>query len=111
MRSLTHLLAQLNKQVLSLAFVLGAVLLTIPATAQEKPDPQEEQPEPLQQLDGPFILREKEGARDSTVVVMPVKAAPVKPKQEPVKKDEDPLSFNVLYYIFQKFKDSDIVND
>lgn len=45
-------------------------------------------------------------------------AANIKSKTEPVAKpavgektDEDPLSFNFLYFIIQKFKISDIVDD
>jgi hypothetical protein len=53
--------------------------------------------------------------RDSSQVAPRiVPAQPVKPKQEGQKNkgkdDEDTLSFNFLYYMFQKFKMSDMID-
>ena len=48
----------------------------------------------------------KEATRDTISQVRPLK--PVKP-MEKVPKEEDPLSFNFLYYIIEKFKLSDII--
>lgn len=48
----------------------------------------------------------KESTRDSLQVKTSVK--PVKPTEKP-QKEEDPLSFNFLYYIIEKFKLSDMI--
>jgi hypothetical protein len=48
----------------------------------------------------------REIPRDSAVQVKTIK--PVK-SAEKVEKEEDPLSFNFLYYIIEKFKMSDII--
>ena len=53
----------------------------------------------------PSIVAPKE-TRDS-VQVKSVK--PVKPIEKSQKEEEDPLSFNFLYYIIEKFKLSDII--
>lgn len=47
----------------------------------------------------------KEAPRDSAQVKL---AKPFKPAEK-VEKEEDPLSFNFLYYIIEKFKMSDII--
>jgi len=51
--------------------------------------------------------------KDSTAIITPGKtmAAPAKPKSGPQhKSEEDALSFNFLYFIIQKFKISDIID-
>jgi hypothetical protein len=48
----------------------------------------------------------KEAHRDSVQVKL---AKPFKPIEKGEKEEEDPLSFNFLYYIIEKFKMSDII--
>jgi len=49
----------------------------------------------------------KEITRDS-LQIKPVK--PVKSSEKTQEKEEDPLSFNFLYYIIEKFKLSDVID-
>jgi hypothetical protein len=94
-------------------FVIMLFIAT-PSIAQEKQDmPGEENYRPAdesQHLDsGPT---HKEVSRDS-VIVKPVSTAATRPKTEGAngkKNQEETLSYNVLYYIIQKFKVSDIIN-
>ena len=44
-----------------------------------------------------------------SIQVKTVTAKPVKPAEKTPKEEEDPLSFNFLYYIIEKFKLSDII--
>jgi hypothetical protein len=55
----------------------------------------------------PPINRETETPAPATVPTKSVKA-PVKPVEK-TQKPEDPLSFNFLYYIIEKFKMSDMI--
>lgn len=55
------------------------------------------------------INREKENYRDS-VAVKPVGAVRNKLDSSSEKKEEETLSFNILYFIIQKFKVSDMMN-
>ena len=52
------------------------------------------------------IATSKETQRDS-VQVRPSK--PIKASEKTQEKEEDPLSFNFLYYIIEKFKLSDVI--
>lgn len=52
------------------------------------------------------IVTSKETQRDS-VQVRPSK--PIKAGEKTQEKEEDPLSFNFLYYIIEKFKLSDVI--
>lgn len=54
----------------------------------------------------------KESAKDSAAITSPLKVQPKinrVPENKPAKEGEDVLSFNFLYFIFQKFKLSDII--
>ena len=54
----------------------------------------------------------REVSRDSSQSVQPIQPKQVKPFkgiEKPGQEEEDPLSFNFLYYIIEKFKLSDIV--
>ena len=84
--------------------------------AQEKQDfPNEDhyRPGDEQHLDGHTINKDKEAVRD-TLIAKPVSTAITRPKSEgaanPKKAQEETLSFNVLYFIIQKFKVSDMIN-
>jgi hypothetical protein len=54
----------------------------------------------------PTVAPVKESTRDSIQVKTSIK--PVKTPEKP-QKEEDPLSFNFLYYIIEKFKLSDMI--
>ena len=60
-----------------------------------------------------LVSSSKETVKDSAATVVPVKfVKPVKNLEkatEKAQKEEDPLSFNFLYYIIEKFKLSDII--
>jgi hypothetical protein len=95
-------------------FLFMFFFLAVPAMAQERPDfPSEDNRNPYelnQTLDSHGnTVRDQ---RDS-VTVKPLAIA--KPKSSEAsnnknKTQEEPLSFNFLYYIIQKFKGSDVVN-
>lgn len=53
------------------------------------------------------VISTKEAQRDS-VQVKPSRA--VKSNEKTQEKEEDPLSFNFLYYIIEKFKLSDVID-
>jgi hypothetical protein len=88
--------------------------MAIPAMAQERPDfPNEDNRNPYelsQTLDSHgSSVRDQ---RDSLTVKPVVIAKPKSPEAANTKNktQEEPLSFNFLYYIIQKFKGSDVVN-
>ena len=91
--------------------------MAVPSLAQEKQDfPNEENYRPSDggsHLDGQSIIKDKEAVRDS-LIAKPASTAVVRPKSEgatnPKKAQEETLSFNVLYFIIQKFKVSDMIN-
>lgn len=91
------------------------MLLSTPAISQEKPGMTNEESERIQeeltshQESAATQNKVKEVARDTTSVKL---AAP-KPKSEavpPKEAEEETLSFNILYFIIQKFKVSDMIN-
>jgi hypothetical protein len=92
-------------------------MLSVPAWAQESQDfPNEDNRNPYelnQTLDSHGnLIRERDTHRDSLLVKPLVMAKPKSP-EGPINKSkapEEPLSFNFLYYIIQKFKGSDIVD-
>jgi hypothetical protein len=89
--------------------------LTVPVMAQERPDfPGEENRNPYevnQTLDSHGNMV-REGQRDSLAVKPLIIAKPKAPEttSNKSKTQEEPLSFNFLYYIIQKFKGSDVVD-
>lgn len=107
---------------LALAALVLANCLSVPVAAQEIPgyelgDPQYQQGGSYEIDDKPLIY-EPEGStkvyrqRDTTAVTRPVIATkkPATSRSGSGKlKEEDPLSFNFLYYIIQKFKSTDIL--
>jgi hypothetical protein len=100
----------------SLLFIVF-LFMGSPSLAQEKQDfPNEENYRPGDggsHLDGQSINKEKEAVRD-TLMAKPATTAASRPKSEgatnPKKAQEETLSFNVLYFIIQKFKVSDMIN-
>jgi hypothetical protein len=54
----------------------------------------------------PPVVSPKEAVRDSVQVKI---TKPASKSSEKEQKEEDPLSFNFLYYIIEKFKLSDII--
>ena len=51
----------------------------------------------------------REAARDTTVHIQVKPVKPLKTTEKHHQKEEDPLSFNFLYYIIEKFKLSDMI--
>lgn len=95
-------------------FTLALLFLSLAAMAQENPGfPNDDNRNPYesnQTLDSHGNMRDSH--RDS-VVVKPLLA--IKPKVNEAaankpKTQEEPLSFNFLYYIIQKFKGSDVAD-
>jgi len=95
------------------------LFLALPSSAQEKQnfpnnEPDQNQEEINQPLDShPNLAKEKETLRDSIIVkpapaVRPKHTDGAAPKNKP---EEETLSFNFLYYIIQKFKVSDIIDN
>jgi hypothetical protein len=90
--------------------------MSVPALSQEKQDyPHDDNfkvhDEMTQPVDAHINLN-KEPLRDS-VVVKPIAASRLKPdgSSNKNKTEEETLSFNFLYFIIQKFKVSDIINN
>ena len=77
--------------------------IDVPSGIKSDPDPVLGDPESkTSKFTAPAV---KEAPRDS-IQIKPVK--PFKPAEK-AEKEEDPLSFNFLYYIIEKFKMSDII--
>lgn len=96
--------------------VLVLFAFAVPAAAQEQSDfPHDENRNPYeagQTLDSHGnIIRERETQRDSTLAkpFVTVKPKSVEAASKP-KNQEEPLSFNFLYYIIQRFKGADVVD-
>lgn len=108
-----HVLALLSFTVIMMA--------ALPASAQEG-SPNNETPElspipdPVELKEEKPLLYEPEGKTTITTQRETTITTPAKPKSKspdsksPSKQEEDALSFNFLYYIIQKFKISDIVD-
>ncbi len=108
----------------NLLFVLPAVLLiSLSARAQEE-TPISEVPDPLHReinynedktllIDQP--AQNQPGARDTSLVVPKPTTRMVRPEQtkegQKGRNEEDALRFNFLYYIIQKYKISDIIEN
>ena len=106
---------KLQHSVLTALLVFVSCLLFSTSTfAQEKQDnPLDDHIRSMEDINVSHTdehLQNKETLRDS-LVLKPLAVG--KPKTEVIskdKKEEEPLSFNLLYFIIQKFKVSDIVN-
>jgi hypothetical protein len=104
--------------VLMLTCLLGAT----PAMAQEEGIPGYELQDPVHpgiNTEEKTLLVDPENrsvktVRDTTIVpsrsVIRKSSSSAKPAGMPKNESEDPLSFNFLYYIIQKFKSSDIID-
>lgn len=114
------------KLILSLSTLAAIGLLALPAAAQEDAQSNSE----IQELnshqelnlndDKTLIMdgevkspKTSQATRDTSPSSNNLKKpeTPQKPSSSSVDKPEDPLSFNFLYFIIQKFKISDIVDD
>lgn len=110
-------------KILSVGLFTGALFLCLPVFAQEELPPGIPAVGNLQDPnqinineDKPLLYEPTRTTRDS-VSVAPARTnstAPAKPKApnggKTSKAEEDALSFNFLYYIIQKFKFSDIID-
>ncbi len=114
------------KLIFSLSTLAAIGLLALPVAAQEDAQSNAEIQElnnhqELNLNDDKTLIMDAEAKspkthqanRDSSPAQINVKKqeAPQKPSSSSVDKSDDPLSFNFLYFIIQKFKISDIVDD
>lgn len=110
----------------SLCVLLAASLLTTRAVAQESTGTEVQEPTPTNHpelnqgedktliMDGDTKAAKISQGRESNMTSSNAKKQELqKPSSNPTndKTQEDPLSFNFLYFIIQKFKFSDIVDD
>ena len=111
--------AIVDLKIFGLSFILLLSLGASPLVAQERSSFQDENYKAQDEvnsdsnhINGPAtIAKERDTARDSVVLksssAINPKADSASPKKEG---EEETLSFNVLYFIIQKFKVSDIIN-
>ena len=101
-----------SSSLVGFGFAILVLLAGKPAMSQERQDFPNDERSHLENQSADshnHIIRERENVRDTATVKQVVTPA-VKPKTEPKKKEEEPLSYNFLYYIIQKFKGSDVVD-
>jgi len=92
--------------------LFGGVFSAMPALAQEDKTQSEIDYLMKDRTETPVIMEselrsDKKVARDTVLTRVTKPAATPKPQEKNQK--EDPLSFNFLYYIIEKFKLSDII--
>jgi len=112
--------AIVDLKIFGLSFILLLLLGASPLIAQERSGFQDENYKGQDELNSEnshannpvTIAKEREASRDS-IVLKPSSAVNPKADSSTPKKDEEieeTLSYNVLYFIIQKFKVSDMIN-
>jgi hypothetical protein len=113
--NLSHLLALVTfiltvAAVSSAAAQDGAPVNEIPELGPLYQDPNSKEDKPLLYEPEGKSSQKEQPVNTPTATPLKAKAKTAEPAKAPSKTEEDALSFNFLYYIIQKFKISDIVD-